>query len=115
MNVLEQVCKTPATHQVHRILILCDRDGFANMKKFPPATPSLKPISSSTKKSPDIIGITCIFLPFTSFSVSTLTISKENYLFSYSVNDVTSNNILLKKKFEKLSTISSYNSSSVIQ
>ena len=34
MNVLEQVCQTPATHQVHRILILCDRDGFANMKKF---------------------------------------------------------------------------------
>ena len=34
MNVLEQVCQIPATHQVHRILILCDRDGFANMKRF---------------------------------------------------------------------------------
>ena len=42
----------------------------AKIKKFPPATPALKPKVDSTKKSPDIIGIECIFLPSISNSSS---------------------------------------------
>ena len=34
MQILEQSCKKPQYHNVKRIMILCDRDGFANMKEF---------------------------------------------------------------------------------
>jgi hypothetical protein len=34
MNILEQSCKTPRENKVSRVMILCDRDGFANMKEF---------------------------------------------------------------------------------
>ena len=34
MNILEQSCKTLRENKVNRVMILCDRDGFANMKEF---------------------------------------------------------------------------------
>lgn len=34
MDILEQSCKPPKYRNFKRIMILCDRDGFANMKEF---------------------------------------------------------------------------------
>lgn len=34
MNILEQSCKAPRECKTQRIMILCDRDGYANMQKF---------------------------------------------------------------------------------
>lgn len=79
MKILEQSCKPPRETKSQRIMILCDRDGFANMKEFLLTT--LKDytsyIDSITEKMED-------FFVFT--DIGDYFVSCEDYVFYNIVN-----------------------------
>ena len=79
MNILEQSCKAPRECKTQRIMILCDRDGYANMQKFLFETLKDCPpyIDSITEKMEDF---------FVCSDIGDYFISCEDYVFYNIVN-----------------------------